>query len=373
MKVGIVCPYSFDSPGGVQNHVLGLAGWLANNGHEVSVIGPGRPDGPSLALLHDADVEFTTTGSAVSVSLNHSVAQLTFGRRARRIMRAWLAAGDFDVVHVHEPMAPVLSLWALKFATCPTVATLHAYTPREWAIRVLKGLVRAKVERIDEGIAVSSSAAEVAEQYLADPPTVIGNGIEFADFPTPRTTIAAWRGGERPLIVFIGRFDEPRKGLDVFIDALERVRQSFGDVDAVVIGQGESPRVPGIRYVIDADDDERNAWLAKADIYLAPHTGRESFGIVLLEALACGAPVVASDLPAFVEVLSDGQGVVGRTFSTGDAQACAEAMLASLAEPRNLRLVRGLARAAQFDWSVIGPQVVARYAAARGPVGASAR
>lgn len=361
MRVGLVCPYSFGRAGGVQNHVLGLANWLADTGHEVAIIGPGTPDQAAQAKLAADGVDFVSTGPAVSVSLNHSVAQLTFARRARRIVKAWLAAGNFDIVHVHEPMAPVLSLWALKFATCPTVATLHAYTPRELAIRFVKGLVQTKVARIDEAIAVSSSAAEVASQYLSRPPSVIGNGIELKAFPTVEPLSEGWRGGAAPRIVFVGRYDEPRKGFDIFLEALAQVRAAMGEVDAVVVGQGDRPHVPGITYASNADDDERNAWLASADVYLAPHTGRESFGIVLLEALACGAPVVASDLPAFVEVLSDDEGVVGRTFTTGDADACALAVLASLAEPRDLRLERGLARAARFDWSVIGPQIVSLY------------
>lgn len=359
MRVGLVCPYALDHPGGVQNHVLGLAGWLRSQGHDVSIIGPGVPSPALLAANGLDDAQFRSSGPSVPITFNRSVARINVGARPLRLLREWLADGCFDLVHVHEPISPTISLWALRTATSPCVATFHAYSPNRWLVRFAHNLVPWAVRRIDAAIAVSSAAADFAEQETLRSPVIIGNGIDVASFPASQRP-EPWRGGRRPRLVFVGRYDEPRKGFDVLVAALPTIRSVVPDLDVVVVGQGSRPQVPGVRFV-SSDDAGRNAWLASADVYLAPHTGNESFGIVLLEALACGAPVVAADLPAFEEVLCDDEGLIGHTFATGDAHAAAAAVLASLAEPRDLRLDRGLARAAQFDWGVLGPQIVAQY------------
>ena len=191
-------------------------------------------------------------------------------------------------------------------------------------------------------------------------PVVIGNGLAIDDYPLAPTT-GRWRGGDHPRVTFLGRYEEPRKGFQVLTAALPLIRQEFPDVEVVVIGHGRPMSIEGVTFVGGVNDAERNRWLGVSDVYIAPQTGRESFGIVLIEALACGAPVVASSLPAFSEVLSDEDGVAGHLFKTGNPQTLAKAVIRSLNEPRDLRLDRGRARAAQFDWSVIGPQVVAMY------------
>lgn len=360
MKIGIVCPYSFNRPGGVQNHVLGLAGWLKSQGHRVSVLAPGEPPAGMLDDYGLTASEYTTGGRALPIRANGSVARINFGIGPARRAKAWLDSGDFDVVHLHEPMTPSLCLLTLWLTDRPVTATFHTNAPIIKTLKRINQSLPGAIRRLDAAIAVSSVAAKVAKGHTGVVPVVIGNGLAIGDYPLHPTT-QRWRGGERPLITFLGRYEEPRKGFHVLTAALPLVRQTYPDIEVVIIGHGRDMTIEGVKFVGGVSDSERNRWLGISDVYVAPQTGRESFGIVLIEAMACGAPVVASSLPAFVEVLSDDKGVVGHIFRTGNSQALAEAIIASLGEPRDLRLQRGRDRAARFDWSVIGPQVVAIY------------
>lgn len=360
MKVGLVCPYSFDRPGGVQNHVLGLASWLKQQGHSVAILAPGEPPSGMLTSYGLTDREYTTGGKALPVKANGSVARINFGVGPARRAKAWLDAGDFDAVHLHEPMTPSLCILTLWLTDRPVTATFHTNAPTIKAVKRLNQMLPQAVKRLDSAIAVSSVAAKVAKVHTGVSPVVIGNGLCIDDYELVPTT-GRWRGGDRPRITFLGRYEEPRKGFNVLTAALPLVRAAFPDIEVIVIGHGGRMSVEGVRFVGGVSDAERNRWLGVTDVYVAPQTGRESFGIVLIEAMACGAPVVASALPAFIEVLSDDDGPIGHIFRTGSSHALARAIITSLNEPRDLRLQRGRDQAAQFDWSVIGPQVVAMY------------
>ncbi len=354
LRIGLVCPYSFDTSGGVQNHVLGLAGWLAAHGYDPHLLAPGTLD-VHRAGQHGVDASrFTSTGRAVPVPYNGSVARIAFGPVSRRRVDRWLEAVAPEVLHVHEPITPSAAVLAVWGARTPVVATFHTATPGSRTMSAARRLMPATVARVNAGIAVSDVAAEVVRRHIGLDPVVVGNGIRISDFRS-----AERPGGRR--ITYLGRLNEPRKGLQVLMAALPEILTAHPELDVVVAGPGTRPlgAPKQVRFLGPVSDADRNGLLSTSDLLVAPHLGRESFGIVLLEALASGAQVVASDLPAFRAVLDDGDGPVGRLFPTGQPAALAAAVIEALATPYHPQ--RGFARAAQFDWSQIGPSVIETY------------
>ncbi len=362
LRVGLVCPYSFDRPGGVQNHVLGLAAHLRAQGHEPFVLGSGDPDALTGSGLGD---RFTSVGTAVPVPYNGSVARVSFGPLSATRVRRWLAAGDFDLLHVHEPLTPSVAVLAVWAAKVPVVATFHTATPRSRSMQLAGSGMRRTVDALDAGVAVSEPARAVVQRYLGRDPQVIPNGFASTDFTAPAHPVDGWRGGRRPQLLFLGRVDEPRKGLAVLMAALPAVRAVHPDLEVVVAGHGSRPLPAWVRRESAVTDARKAELLAAADVFVAPHTARESFGIVLLEAMASGAPVVASDLPAFTRLLqhdpADPAQGLGTLFPGGDHRALASAVLDVLGTRDAVRVERGRRYAQRFDWSVVGPEVVDVY------------
>jgi phosphatidylinositol alpha-mannosyltransferase len=365
MRVGLVCPYSLDVPGGVQSQVRDLARGLLARGHEVRLLAPGRADRARPSYVQ-------TIGPVVSIPFNGSVARLAFGPRAAMVTREWLRAGDFDVVHVHEPTTPSVSLLAAWGCERPVVATFHTALRRSAAATTLERALRPMVGRLAVLLAVSEAARRSMVARLPGEPAIVPNGIDYTSFASaaPR----ARELGLGPTVVFLGRWDEPRKGLRVLIDAMEPVRDAFPSARLLVGGPGRV-RAPALRsaagrcrrdardveFLGPLSDRDRASLLASADVFVAPNVGGESFGIILVEAMAAGAPVVASDLPAFSAVLDDGR--LGTLFATGDSAAAAAAITAILADPgaANALRARGQAAAKAYDWSRILPEVEAAY------------
>jgi phosphatidylinositol alpha-mannosyltransferase len=360
MRVGLVCPYSLDVPGGVQNHVVDLAQALAGAGHDVSILAPADDD------TH-LPTHVVSAGRAVPVPYNGSVARVAFGPRSAGRTRRWLRDGGFDVVHVHEPTTPSVSLIALAASTVPVVATFHTATERSRAMAAASGVLRPALEKIAGRIAVSEVARRTVAQHLGGDAVVVPNGIDvsrFAGLREPARTV-----GAEPVLVFLGRFGEPRKGLPLLLGAFERLLASHPGARLVVAGRGEAGAArrdvgPGsrdrVRFIGQVDDAERSRLLAAADVFVAPNLGGESFGIILLEAMAAGAPVVASDLPAFRDVCDEGR--LGRHFRTGDAADLAAALSAALDDPHtSVRAVEAAREVRRYDWSAVTRQVVAVY------------
>jgi phosphatidylinositol alpha-mannosyltransferase len=359
LRVGMVCPYSFDVPGGVQNHVLGLARYLRQRGHRPCVLAPGEL-GRATAALEIED--FASAGAAMPVPYNGSVARVNFGPLSAARVRRWLRDGEFDLIHIHEPITPSISLLALWAAEVPVVATFHTATPRSRSMQLAGGVLRAAIEKIEAGIAVSESARNVVVQHLGRDAVVIPNGIWFDDFAQGHV-----RSGhqQQPRLIFIGRLDEPRKGLDVLLAAVPAIRQARPNLEVMVAGQGTRPLPPWCCNLGTITDEVKTALLRSADVFVAPQLARESFGIVLLEAMASGVQIVASDLPSFVDMLGGPQDEqrLGEVFAVGDPGALARAVLEVLDRPNPLRATRARQTARNYDWSSVGAAVLAIYRA----------
>jgi len=362
LRIGMVCPYSFDVPGGVQNHVLGLARYLRQAGHRPYVLAPGEL-GPSAAALDLED--FASVGAAMPVPYNGSVARVNFGPLSAARVRRWLRNGKFDLIHIHEPITPSISLLALWAAEQPVVATFHIATPRSRSMQLAGGVLRAAIEKIDAGIAVSESARNVVVQHLGRDAVVIPNGIRFDDFGK-RPISGSPRPSQQPRLVFIGRLDEPRKGLEVLLAAVPLIRQTHPNLEVIIAGQGSRPLPSWCRSLGTITNEAKIALLGSADVFVAPQLARESFGIVLLEAMASGAQIVASDLPSFVDLLGPPRDErrLGEVFPVGDHRALARAVLQVLHYANPLRKARAQQAARSYDWSSVGTAVLAIYRAA---------
>ncbi len=366
MRIGMVCPYSFDVPGGVQAHVLQLAEVMRGQGHEVSVLAPSSSD----VTLPDYVV---SGGKAVPIPYNGSVARLRFGPATHRKVKKWLVEGDFDVLHLHEPNAPSLSMLALQAAEGPIVATFHTSTTRSLTLSVFQGILRPFHEKIVGRIAVSDLARRWQMEALGSDAVEIPNGVDVAAF----ADAAPLPGYPRPgkAVLFLGRFDEPRKGMTVLLGALPALVKRFPDVEILVVGRGDEDELRSaagdlanhLRFLGQVDDAEKASALRGADVYCAPNTGGESFGIVLVEAMAAHTAVVASDLDAFRRVLDDGR--AGRLVPVDDSAALAAALIDVLEDTAERdRLVAAADDWVQrFDWSEVSRQILRVYETVAGP------
>jgi phosphatidylinositol alpha-mannosyltransferase len=360
MRIGMVCPYSFDVNGGVQSQVLQLAEVMRERGHYVSVLAPSSPH----VKLPDYVV---SGGKAVPIPYNGSVARLRFGPATHRMVKRWLAAGDFDVLHLHEPNAPSLSLLALMIAEGPIVATFHTSTTKSLGLSMFQGILRPWNEKIMGRIAVSDLARRWQIEALGSDAVQIPNGVDIASFASAPLLPGYPRPGKT--VLFLGRFDEPRKGMAVLLAALPALVERFADIEILVVGRGdedelreEAADLAGhLKFLGQVDDAEKASALRSADVYCAPHTGGESFGIVLVEAMAAGTPVVASNLDAFRRVLEDG--AAGRLVPVEDPAALAEALIDVLSDGA---LRAGYVDAAsdaarQYDWDVVADDILLVY------------
>ncbi|MGX9924193.1 glycosyltransferase family 4 protein [Streptomyces sp. NPDC002248] len=359
MRIGIVCPYSWDVPGGVQFHIRDLAEHLIRLGHEVSVLAPADDETPLPPYVVSA-------GRAVPVPYNGSVARLNFGILSAARVRRWIQNGRFDVIHIHEPSSPSLGLLTCWAARGPMVATFHTSNPRSRAMTAAYGILQAALEKISARIAVSEYARRTLVEHLGGDAVVIPNGVDvsfFADAePKPE-----WQGGT---IGFIGRIDEPRKGLPVLMRALPRILEARPGTRLLVAGRGDAeealeplPRAyrDRVEFLGMVSDEDKARFLSSVDLYVAPNTGGESFGIILVEAMSAGVPVLASDIDAFAQVLD--QGAAGELFANEDAEALADAAVRLLGDPERRAELRAAATAhvRRFDWSTVGADILAVY------------
>jgi phosphatidylinositol alpha-mannosyltransferase len=361
VRVGLVCPYSWDIPGGVQAHVRDLAEALLALGHQVSVLAPADDDTPLPPYVVGA-------GRAVPIRYNGSVARVQMGPVSAARVRRWLRDGRFDVLHIHEPIAPSLSFLALVLARGPIVATFHTSTARSRSLSAAGGVVQPFLEKISGRIAVSAAARQVQVEHLGGDAVEIPNGVAIAHFASAVPLPGYPREGGT--VGYIGRYDETRKGMPVLLDALALLAPRLPGLRLLVAGRGDAEELlaelpPALAGRVDllgqVSEVDKARMLRSVDVYCAPNLGGESFGVILLEAMAAGAPILASDLDAFRRVLDDGR--AGTLFRTGDPAALAGGLAGLLDDrPRRDRLVAvGTEVVAAYDWPVVARQVLAVY------------
>jgi phosphatidylinositol alpha-mannosyltransferase len=349
----MVCPYSLSIPGGVQSQVLGLARELRRNGHEVRVLGPcdGPPPEPFVTPL----------GDSLPTAANGSIAPLAPDPSAAlRTVRA-LRDEAFDIVHIHEPFAPGPAITTSTIHAAPTVGTFHA-AGRSTMYRMIRPMLRRLLDRIDHKVVVSKDAMELVQGYLGGEYELLFNGVETTEIAAVEPYLAP---GGRPSVFFLGRHEE-RKGLDVLLEAIQRL-----DLDIACWVAGEGPDTPRLRAQYRTDD--RIEWLGRvtdpdklarmrgASVFCAPSLHGESFGVVLIEAMAAGTPVVASALNGYRNVATDG--VDSLLVPPADPVALAAALRRVLVEPdlASTLVAAGCRRADDFAMSKLAAAYVERY------------
>lgn len=358
MRIALACPYDWDAPGGVQVHVRQLAHRLQNRGHDVLILAPAR-SAPRESFV-------VAVGRPVRVPYNGSIAPICpWPSSARRVARG-LDKFRPDVVHVHEPLVPGTGMFATRKREEPVVATFHAYADRAIMLSLMAPLLRPVWRRLSARIAVSKAAASfVARRFHGDRVRVIPNGVETEEFA--RAEPARLPQGRK--VLFVNRLD-PRKGFATMVDAFRRLATTHQDLVLVVAGDGPdrgalrrlSPPLRGRVIMLgNVPHDRLPSFHAACDVFCAPATGRESFGIVLIEALAAGLPVVASDIPGYREVVRDG--VDGLLTPARDAQAVAAAVARILedAELSKRLSEAGLETANRYSWDTVAGEIEAVY------------
>lgn len=359
LRIGLVCPYGWDTPGGVQSHVRDLAEFLISKGHYVSVLAP---------VINEENVPeyVTSAGKPIAIPYNGAVARVLFGPIAFARVRQWISNGNFDLLHLHEPAIPSISLLACWAAEGPMVGTFHAAAKRQKAIFAIGPILEPVIEKLTARIAVSEAARETLTEHLETDAVVIPNGI-YADRYRDGEVVSKWSGNT---IGFIGRFEEPRKGLSVLLDALPIIARFAPDVRVLVAGPGDHKEVsenidPQLRHRFEflgrISEKEKADFLSSVAIYVAPNTGGESFGIILAEALAGGATVLASDIPAFDSLL--GRGEYGALFESENSLDLARVAIDLLRDDEKRRDLsrKGKDYAQRFDWNVVAADIYSIY------------
>jgi len=363
MKIGLVTPYVYPLPGGVNDHVGHLYEGLRARGHDVRIITA------SHGLQRSSEGDIIRIGKGFSVPANGSVGTLTFSPRYLQKVGEVLDRERFDLLHFHEPFVPFLTLVTLRVSRSVNVATFHAYAGFAPGYQAVARALRPAARNLHGRIAVSAAARHFADRYLPGDYRVIPNGVDVDRFARA-VPLARWQD-RTPNILFVGRLEE-RKGLLHLLRAFRAVRRAGVDARLLVVGSGPQERearryvatrrLLGVEFLGRVTDTDKVQLFRTADIFCSPATGRESFGIVLLEAMAAGAPIVCSDIHGY-------KGVVRRDEEAllvppGEVQPLADALLRLLGDPglRARMAVAGRERVVAFGWDRIGARVEAYYA-----------
>jgi len=361
LKIGIVCPYGWDTPGGVQIHIKELSQWLIAKGHEVSVLAPVTDEGLNI------EPWVVSAGRPISIPYNGAIAKVIFGPLASSRVKQWIANGNFDLLHLHEPAIPSLSLLAGWAGDGPMVATFHAAANPQKVANAIGTMLDPLIERITAKIAVSEIARETLKDRFDTEAVVIPNGIDTSKFEGIGVR-SEWALPNT--LGFIGRFDEPRKGLAVLLAAIPKIAYKVPNLRILVAGPGNASDfeklVPPelrerITFLGRISEIEKAQFFKSVSLYIAPNTGGESFGIILAEAMAAKTPIVASDLPAFTKLLDNGS--AGALFASENSEDLADTIINLLdnQEMREKIAIAGYEKAKNFDWDSVGEQILSVY------------
>jgi phosphatidylinositol alpha-mannosyltransferase len=363
VKIALISAYDFAHPGGVTEHVRHLAGGLRRRGHEVTVMAP-----CSDRDFCDRDGEFIRVGRPFPIPMHGSVARITVSLHLTNHIKHLVRDNGFDVIHYHEPLMPVLPVTALRFSRTVNVGTFHAFARSNVGYYYGKPLLKRYVRRLHARIAVSNPAREFVRHYFPGDYRVIPNGIDVQRFQN-QPPYAEIRDGKFN-ILFVGRL-EYRKGLGYLLRAFERLKPEYPQLRLIIVGDGPLRRWYGnfiarkqLEDVVMAGyvpDSELPRYYASCDIFCTPATGDESFGIVLLEAMASGKPIVATNIDGFREVVS--HGVEALLVDRKSRRQLAYALQTLIGNPELRRQLgeAGLLKARQFDWERITDEVVHVY------------
>jgi phosphatidyl-myo-inositol alpha-mannosyltransferase len=365
VKIALVSPYDYAYPGGVGRHVAALSEQFRAAGHQVAIIVPGCCD-------QDADESdgIYRIGRVMPVPANGSIARITLSLRMVARVRRILAAERFDVIHVHEPLMPALPPTVLRYSQAVNVGTFHAYRHSYYGYFYGRPLLRLIFNKLQGRIAVSRVALRYVSQYFPGAYAIIPNGVDLRRFSLDVAPIARYCDG-RPNILFVGRW-EKRKGLSYLIRAYELVQQDLPGVRLLVVGpegrHGGAYReyvanrgLRGIEFIGRVSDAELPRYYRTADVFCAPSTSGESFGIVLPEAMASGKPVVTTDIEGYRQVVV--HGTHGLLVPPRDERALADALCALLgnAAERERLGNNGRLAAQQYAWERVAGRVLTYY------------
>ncbi len=367
MKIALVTPYDYPYPGGVTEHIGALDKEFRARGHDTRIIAASSANENGLS-----DRVIKVSGAVAAMPFSGSTARITIAPTVYRRVKKILQEEKFDIVHVHEPTVPILSLVVLRHSHAVNVGTFHAYRESNAIYKIAGALIQRAMNRLDGRIYVSAIVREYLVQYFPGGHTLIPNGIDCARFDSPAIQPIERFNDSRANILFVGRM-EARKGFRYLLRAYPRIKRAIPNARLLVVGAyGDKEKaafvrycrahkIRGVHFIGYVSPAELPRYYRTATIFCAPSTGFESFGIVLLEAMAAGVPIVASNIAGYRAVLDDG--VQGALVPPGDEDALARAIIALWRDPARRAQMRdaGNHKAAQYDWQIIAQRVLDYY------------
>jgi phosphatidyl-myo-inositol alpha-mannosyltransferase len=367
MKIALVSPYDFAVPGGVNSHISHLRDNFVGLGHEVWIAAPS-----SRPSSHKPEENVVPIGRAVGVPASGSVARVALSLRLAPKVKRLLQEGQFDIVHVHEPFAPFLPLHFLRLSNAVNIATFHmakeggATKWYLWGHRALKRWFR----RLDGKIAVSVPAMRLVSRYFPGYYNIIPNGVDVEHFSQERSPIPQY-DDDKQNVLFVGRL-EKRKGVNYLLQAFATVKAEMPNTRLLIVGPPtravrgyrnwvSEKRLADVEFIGHVSYDDLARYQHTADVVCAPATGNESQGIVLLEAMAAGRPLVASNIDGYASVIT--QGVEGLLVRPKDVDALAAALIELLSDPDQRREMgeKGRQRAQEYRWDRVSQRVLTYY------------